>query len=46
VASLRPGRCWAWGPAAAGRRTVLSWRPGLPDLTSHRLLSGATATMW
>jgi len=45
VASLRPGRgrrraVPGWRPGLPG------WRPGLPGLTSHRTLSGATATMW
>jgi len=31
--------------AEAGRRAVPGWRPGLPGLTSHRVLSNATATM-
>jgi hypothetical protein len=31
--------------AVFGELAVPGWRPGLPGLTSHRMLSGATATM-
>jgi len=35
----------AWGLAAAGRRALPGWRPGLPGLTSHRAPWRATVTM-